>query len=66
MMNNAIKGTASGQRTYRDPYREAVERVAQLEPQEAKDLERYKDTKQLTEDELKYFPLIKLWRKKRS
>ena len=54
MVNNAIKGTASGQRIYRDAYRDASEKVAQLEAQQAKELERYDDLNQLTEDELNY------------
>jgi hypothetical protein len=52
MVNNAIKGTASGQRIYRDAYREASEKTALLEAERVKDLERYNDVKNLTTEEL--------------
>jgi len=52
MMNNAMKGSTAGLRMYRDTYRQAFERVAQLELQQAKDLERYKDVRNLTDEEL--------------
>ena len=52
MVNNAIKGTASGQRIYRDAYRQASEKAALLEAERVKDLERYNDVKNLTTDEL--------------
>jgi len=57
MTNNAIKGTTAGLRMYRDSYRQASERVAQLEAEPAKDRERLKNVRELTEDELNYFLL---------
>ena len=60
MMNNAMKGSASGQRIYRDAYREAFERVTQLEAQHANECVRVRDVKQLTDEELKYFLMMAL------
>ena len=51
MMNNAMKGTTAGLRMYRDSYRQASERVAQLDAQQAKERERLKDVNQLTNEE---------------
>ena len=54
MVNNAMKGSSAGLRMYREAYRQAFEKMAQLEAEQAKELERYKDPDRLTEDELNY------------
>jgi hypothetical protein len=54
MVNNAMKGSSAGLRMYREAYRQAFEKMAQLEAEQAKELERYKDLDRLTEDELNY------------
>jgi hypothetical protein len=54
LMNNAMKGNSSGLRMYLDASRHAFERVAQLEAQRAKDLER-KSVEDYTDEELTQF-----------
>jgi hypothetical protein len=52
LTNGAIKGNNSGMRLYVDISRQASERVALLEAQQAKELERSKDSKNFSTEEL--------------
>jgi hypothetical protein len=52
LTNGAIKGNNSVMRMYVEAYRQAFEKDALLEAQRARDLERYKDPKNLTAEEL--------------
>jgi hypothetical protein len=53
LVNNAIKGSSSGLRMYREAYRQASERVAELDAQRARDANR--EMEDFKDDELRQF-----------
>lgn len=57
MVNNAMKGSNSGLRMYREAYRQAIEKIAQVQAQEAEDLESLDHPDELTTKELEWLAL---------
>jgi hypothetical protein len=57
LLNNAMKGNASAQRMYFDVSRQAFEKNAQSEAQDAKEIERLKRPEELTMEELEWLAL---------
>lgn len=51
---------------YRDAYRQALERISQLEAQQAKEVERYNDVRRLTTEELERIILEDLEEKEKK
>jgi hypothetical protein len=49
---NAMKGTASDRRLYRDAYRQAAEKATLLDAQQSSDFGKYKSVKELTDEQL--------------
>jgi hypothetical protein len=52
VMLDAMKGTASDRRLYREAHRQALEKTAQLETGQTNELERFNNARELTEEEL--------------
>jgi hypothetical protein len=57
LLNNAMKGNASAQRMYLDVSRQAFEKNAQSEAQDAKEPERLNNPKEITTEELEWLAL---------